>query len=130
MKTKLLAAALLLLATSPVHAKTIDGGLVDAREMSSVWRQVITGEDGLVVKTTLTGKMAEKAMSMSGSSGPVTVNVSRVVKYQQPGCARIRMAYHLPNASLKDGGKHDADFNYEQNLCADGTIPKNVTVQN
>ena len=113
-----------LLATLPAHAEIRDAGEVDKAGMSAIWRQVIGGDDGLVVKAVLVGQMAAKISETTGSPGPYKATVSRVKKYQEPGCARIRIAYFFPAARTVDGGRRDANINHEQNLCLDGHIPR------
>lgn len=106
------------------HAEIRDAGEVDKAGMSTIWQQVINGNDGLVVKAVLVGEMAKKISESTGSPGPYRAMVSRVKKYSEPGCARIRIAYLFPNAKTVDGGHRDADVNYEQNFCLDGHIPR------
>lgn len=115
---------LFMLATFSAHAETRDAGEVDKAGMSAIWRQVINGDDGLVVKAVLIGEMAAKISQTTGSPGPYKASVSRVRKYSEPGCARIRIAYLIPAAKTIDGGRRDADINYEQNFCLDGHIPR------
>lgn len=97
---------------------------VDQAGMAAIWRQVIVGDEGLVVKAVLTGAMAKKIRETTGSPGPYQATVSRVKKYSEPGCARIRMVYLFPEAKTVDGGHEDAHINYEQNFCLDGHIPR------
>lgn len=93
---------------------------VDTVEMANIWRQVINGKEGLVIKAMLTGEMANKIAETTGSPGPYKAVVSRVLKYQEPGCARIRIVYTFPAAKTVDGGRQDATINYEQDICIGG----------
>jgi hypothetical protein len=113
-----------LLTAFVAHAEIREAGQVDQAGMSVIWRQVINGDDGLVVKADLIGEMANKIAETTGSPGPYHAIVSRVKKYSEPGCARIRIEYLLPAARTVDGGSRDADINYEQNFCLDGHIPR------
>jgi len=113
-----------MLATLPAHAEIRDAGEVDKAGMATIWQQVINGDEGLEVKATLVGEMANKIAETTGSPGPFLATVNRVKKYSEPGCARIRIAYNFPAAKTVDGGRRDADINYEQNFCLDGHVPR------
>lgn len=113
-----------MLTTFSAHAEIRNAGEVDKAGMAAIWRQVINGDDGLVVKAVLIGEMASKISETTGSPGPFKATVSRVKKYSEPGCARIRIAYNFPAAKTVDGGRRDADINYEQNFCLDGHVPR------
>lgn len=115
---------LFMLVAFSAHAEIRDAGEVDKTGMSVIWRQVINGDDGLVVNAVLVGELAAKISQTTGSPGPYKASVSRVRKYSEPGCARIRIAYLIPSAKTIDGGRRDADINYEQNFCLDGHIPR------
>jgi hypothetical protein len=115
---------LLMLVTLSVHAEIRDAGEVDSDGMSAIWRQVISGDEGVVIKAVLVGRMADKIALTTGSPGPFQATVSRVKKYSEPGCARIRIEYKFPSAKTIEGGRRDADINYEQNLCLDGYVPR------
>lgn len=115
---------LFMLATFSVHAEIRNAGEVDKTGMATIWRQVINGDEGLAIKAVLVGEMAAKISKTTGSPGPYKATVSRVRKYSEPGCARIRIAYNFPAAKTVDGGRRDADINYEQNFCLDGHIPR------
>ena len=113
-----------LLTAFAAHAEIREAGEVDKAGMSAIWRQVVNGDEGLVVKAVLVGEMAHKIRDTTGSPGPYLAIVSRVKKYGEAGCARIRIAYLFPAARTVDGGSRDADINYEQNFCLDGHIPR------
>lgn len=113
-----------LLAAFSVHAEIREAGEVDKGGMAAIWRQVINGEDGLVVKAVLIGEMAHKIAETTGSPGPYQTMVSRIQKYKEPGCSRIRIVYMFPAAKTVDGGRRDADISYEQDFCLDGHIPR------
>lgn len=113
-----------MLATLSAHAEIHDAGEVDKAGMAAIWRQVVGGEEGLVVKAVLVGEMAARIRETTGSPGPYKATVSRMKKYREPGCARIRVAYAFPAARTVDGGRRDADISYEQNFCLDGHIPR------
>jgi len=115
---------LLMLATFSSHAEIREAGEVDKAGMSTIWRQVINGDAGLVIKAVLIGEMADKIAETTGSPGPFQAAISRVKKFNEPGCARIRIAYNAPAAKTVDGGRRNADINYEQNFCLDGHIPR------
>ncbi|WP_435626386.1 hypothetical protein [Candidatus Ferrigenium straubiae] len=113
-----------MLATLPAYAEIRDAGEVDKAGMATIWRQVVGGDDGLAVNAVLVGELAAKIRETTGSPGPYKATVSRVKKYREPGCARIRIAYVFPAARTVDGGRRDADISYEQNFCLDGHIPR------
>jgi hypothetical protein len=113
-----------MLAAFTAHAEIRDAGEVDQVGMATLWRQVINGDEGLVVKAELTGDMADKIRDTTGSPGPYHATISRVKKYSEPGCARIRIVYQFPAAKTVDGGHRDANFNFEQNFCLDGHVPR------
>jgi hypothetical protein len=115
---------LFMLATFTAHAEIREAGEVDKAGMLAIWRQVINGDDGLVVKAALVGEMAAKIHDTTGSPGPYQTTVSRVKKYSEPGCARIRVVYLFPAAKTVDGGRRDADINFEQNFCLNGHVPR------
>lgn len=120
----LICTSVLLLAPFFAYAEVRDVGEVDKTGMLRIWQQAINGNDGLVIKAELVGEMAQKIQESTGSPGPFKALVSRVKKYNEPGCARIRIAYLFPNAKTVDGGRRDADIKYEQNFCLDGHIPR------
>lgn len=125
---------LFMLATFAAHAETDDArevsvwvqalNEVDKAGMATIWRQVINGSEGLVIRTMLTGEMAAKISETTGSPGPYLATVSRVKKYSEPGCARIRVVYLFPSAKTVNGVPEDININYEQNFCLDGHIPR------
>jgi hypothetical protein len=102
---------------------------VDKVGMEAIWRQVINGDEGLVIKTVLTGEMAAKISDATGSSGPFQAKVNRVKKYIEPGCARIHIEYLFPAIKTVEGVPEDINVNYEQNFCLDGRIPRETTNQ-
>lgn len=113
-----------MLATFSAHAEIRDAGEVDKAGMTAIWRQVINGDDGLAVQAVLIGVMAAKISETTGSPGPYKATVSRVKKYSEPGCGRVRITYLFPSAKTVDGSRQDAHINYEQNFCIDGHIPR------
>lgn len=125
---------LFMLATFSAHAEIRDAkeasvwvqalNEVDKAGMAAIWRQVINGDEGLVIKTALTGEMAAKVSEATGSPGPYQATVSRVKKYSESGCARIRVVYLFPMAKTINGVPTDIKINYEQDFCLDGHIPR------
>lgn len=95
----------------------------DAAGVMNIISAALKGQEGIEYRTTLTGAVAEKIAADTGSPGPYSAAITKVGSYKREGCGRVKIAYLFPNAKTKDGGRADANINYEQDLCADGSMP-------
>lgn len=97
---------------------------VRATETASLIRQaIVNGQAAAVVE----GDVASEARRWLNATGPLTVRVTRLVAYQQPGCARVRLDF-VQGQGLLPGATVPADVNWStaMNICVDGQAPSNL----
>jgi hypothetical protein len=84
--------------------------------------QAIDAPDGKA-SGELVGPVAELFRQATGSSAPVLADVSTIKSFQQEGCKRLQLRLQQGGVKGKDGKQGEVVFNYELNLCRDGSPP-------
>ncbi|MES2260623.1 MAG: hypothetical protein V4724_19055 [Pseudomonadota bacterium] len=77
----------------------------------------------------LTGDMAVAIGRQYGTSAPMEIDVSTVVRYAQQGCARLRV--EVSQADVKFAAKpapHRQEIRFELNYCSDGRPPRSLAL--
>lgn len=72
---------------------------------------------------TLTGPIAEKFATTTGSRAPVQVAVTTLKNFRQEGCKRLNVRLFQDSVPTKEGKPTGVGFDYGINLCRDGSPP-------
>lgn len=75
--------------------------------------------------TIMGGPIADYMKRTNISIEPLYVNVTTILKYKQPGCARLNVQFLQNNVTIPgDIQAHNREINFQLNYCTDGHPPK------
>ncbi|NHZ99049.1 hypothetical protein [Massilia sp. CCM 8734] len=114
MKILSMLAAITALSLQPAHAA----------EPQSMVRQAL--EDGQATGR-VDGPVAEETRKRLNATGPLTLAVKRIYRFDQPGCARVQLDF-TQEAALLPGTALPVPYSWstQMNICADGHPPANL----
>lgn len=73
----------------------------------------------------LAGDTAKFIQNKMGATAPLRVNVTRLFKYNQPGCARLNAQFLQDNVKLPgESEARNQEINLQFNYCLDGRPPQ------
>jgi hypothetical protein len=73
----------------------------------------------------LTGNMAVAISRQYGTSAPIEIDVATIVRYAQPGCARLRVDVSQQGVKFAaTAAPQRQEIRFELNYCSDGLPPR------
>lgn len=72
----------------------------------------------------VTSAVADNSRLKLNATGPLILEVKRLIQYEQEGCGRLQLNFRQVDA-LPPGAVQPSDFSWSiaMNVCADGTAP-------
>lgn len=92
--------------------------------------QALNSPDG-TAKGIVEGREADAIHTATGTSDPVSGEVSTIKRFRQEGCSRLNLRLIQPNTPTREGSKTDFALQFELNLCRNGMPPNDaITTSN
>jgi hypothetical protein len=98
-------------------------------QFAPLLRAALDSSDG-TARGMLTGRLAAAISRQYRTDAPINIDVSTIVRYQQKGCARLRVDVAQEgvrlNAAATSGPQQ---MRFELNYCSDGLPPRSLEVE-
>ncbi|MBY0239988.1 MAG: hypothetical protein K2X55_11805 [Burkholderiaceae bacterium] len=98
-------------------------------QFAPLLRAALEAPDGAAYGV-LTGRMATAIGSQFGTSAPIEIDVATLVRYEQPGCARLRVDVSQQAVKLMAAAAPQRqEIRFELNYCSDGLAPRSLAIR-